>query len=64
MTVRHPLRGLLGGLITGLGIALMLVFLGVAVLGTWTVVGLVVGFGLLGLLFALAWPPRRVAPPR
>jgi len=64
MTVRHPLRGLLGGLILGLGIALALVFLGVAVLGTWTVIGFVVVFGLIGLVYALAWPAKRVAPPR
>ena len=62
MTIRHPFRGLFGGLILGLGVALMLVFLGVAVLGTWTVIGLVLVFGLLGLLFALVTPPKRAAP--
>lgn len=59
MTIRHPVRGLLGGLILGLGVALLLVFLGIAVLGTWTVIGFVVGFGLIGLVFALVVPPKR-----
>lgn len=64
MTIRHPVRGLLGGLILGLGVALLLVFLGIAVLGTWTVIGFVVGFGLIGLVFALVMPPKRPEPPR
>lgn len=64
MTIRHPVRGLLGGLILGLGVALLLIFLGIAVLGTWTVIGFVVGFGLIGLVFALAGPSKQVRPPQ
>lgn len=64
MTMRHPIRGLIGGLILGLGVALLLVFLGIAVLGTWTVIGVVLGFGLIGLVFALVWPAKQVRPPQ
>ena len=64
MTKRHPFRGLIGGLIFGLGLGLILVFLSVAVIGTWSLVASVVAFGLIGLLLALIWPPRQVPPPQ
>ncbi len=64
MTIRHPFRGLIGGLIFGLGLVMMLIFLSIAVLGNWTFIGFMVGFGLIGLLIALLWPPRREPPPQ
>lgn len=64
MTVRHPFRGLIGGLLFGLGLAFIFVFLGQAVLGVWTVIGSVVAFGLIGLIISLVWSPKRVTPPR
>ncbi|MCC6618060.1 MAG: hypothetical protein IT341_03360 [Chloroflexi bacterium] len=62
MTVRHPIRGLFGGLVLGLGAGMLAVFLGAAVLGTWTVLGLILVFGLIGLLYALVMPPKRSGP--
>lgn len=62
MTTRHPFRGLIGGLIFGFGLALILVFLAIAVIGEWTVIASVVAFGLIGLLLALIWPPKKVPP--
>lgn len=56
MTHRHPLRGLIGGFLLGLGLALILVFLGLPVFGVYTVIILVVVFTLLGLLLAYLLP--------
>lgn len=55
---RHPLRGLFGGLLLGLGLALILVLTGSAVLGENTVIVGLVAFGIIGLLFAYAAPAR------
>ncbi|HEY6608485.1 MAG TPA: hypothetical protein VI277_04745 [Candidatus Limnocylindria bacterium] len=62
MTVRHPIRGLFGGLIFGFGLAFILIFLSVAILGTWTVIGFTVAFGLIGLVVSLVWPPKQETP--
>jgi len=60
MTVRrHPLRGLFGGFLLGLGLALVLVFAGIPILGTWTVIGVVAAFTVLGILLAYALPARQ-----
>jgi hypothetical protein len=64
VTKRHPFRGLIGGLIFGFGLALILVFLSIAVIGTWTVIASIVAFGLIGLVLALVWPPKQVSPPQ
>lgn len=67
MIVRHPIRGLLGGLLLGIGLALVMVQLAFVPLGEWTVIVVVVAFTVLGLLFALLVPARAVpadaAPP-
>jgi hypothetical protein len=64
VTKRHPFRGLIGGLIFGFGLALILVFLSIAVIGTWTVIASIVAFGLIGLVLALVWPPKQVSGPQ
>lgn len=59
MTVRrHPIRGLLGGLLLGIGIALVLMLTGTALLGEYTVIATVLLFAVVGLGVALAWPAR------
>jgi hypothetical protein len=56
---RHPFRGLFGGLLLGIGLALVLVQLGAAPLGTITVVIIVGLCAVLGVTAAYALPPRR-----
>lgn len=59
MTVRrHPIRGLIGGLVLGIGIALILMLTSLPVFGEATVIVAIVAGGLLGLLVAMAWPAR------
>jgi hypothetical protein len=52
------IRGLLGGLLLGVGLALMLVMLGIAPFGTLTVVVIVVLFTLAGIALARVLPAR------
>jgi hypothetical protein len=56
---RHPLRGLFGGFLLGLGLALVLVFAGLPVLGSWTVIVVVAAFTVLGVLLAYVLPARQ-----
>lgn len=58
MIRRHPVRGLFGGLLLGIGIALVLTQLSVAPLGTLTVVVVVALFTVLGLIASWALSPR------
>jgi hypothetical protein len=60
MLRRHPIRGLLGGLLLGVGLALMLVMLGIAPLGNLTVVVIVVLFTMAGIGLAWVLPARPV----
>lgn len=61
---RHPVRGALGGLLIGIGLALLVVMLGLAPLGELTVVVIVVAFVAIGLVLSWVLPPRegRVQP--
>jgi membrane protein implicated in regulation of membrane protease activity len=63
MIIRHPLRGALGGLLLGFGLAWLLVQLNFVPVGNLTVVVLLLASVLLGLLIALAAPPRGTPPP-
>jgi hypothetical protein len=56
--IRHPLRGLFGGLLFGVGLALILVQLGSAPLGTYTFLVIVVLFAVLGTVAAYVLPAR------
>lgn len=59
MTVRrHPIRGLIGGLVLGIGIGLILMLTSLPVFGEATVIIAIVAGGLLGLLVAVALPAR------
>lgn len=60
MTLRHPLRGLFGGLLLGIGLALVLAQLSVAPLGTNTVLIVIALCTALGLILAYALPARPV----
>lgn len=56
---RHPFRGLVGGLLLGLGLALLLLSYAVVPFGSatpWIVIG---GFAVLGALWGLFGPRRR-----
>jgi hypothetical protein len=59
IVIRHPLRGIFGGLLLGIGLALILVQLGFVPIGSATVVVVVLLAVVLGLLVAVAAPPRR-----
>jgi hypothetical protein len=61
MIVRHPVRGLLGGLLLGIGLALVMVQLGFVPFAEWTVLVVIVAGVLLGLAFALVMPAPAVA---
>jgi multisubunit Na+/H+ antiporter MnhB subunit len=55
---RHPFRGFFGGLLLGLGVALLMIFVGFAPMGEitpWVVI--VLGI-VIGLLVAFAGPTR------
>jgi membrane protein YdbS with pleckstrin-like domain len=58
MIRRHPLRGLLGGLLIGIGLSILLVIYGAAPLGAWTVIALVVLFMVIGVAAAWLLPAR------
>lgn len=58
MTRRHPIRGLFGGLLLGIGLALVLMQLSVAPIGQLTVVIIVALCTVLGLIAAWALPAR------
>lgn len=61
---RAPIRGLLWGLIGGLGVALILVELAVIALGTLTPIVVIVVVGILGALWGSFGPARGPeAPP-
>jgi len=56
---RHPVRGILAGLLTGIGAALLLVVFSVIALGTLTPYLCMVAGAVAGLLWALVGPTRR-----
>lgn len=58
MIRRHPIRGLFGGLLLGIGLALVLMQLSVAPIGQLTVVIVVTLCTVLGLIAAWALPAR------
>lgn len=58
---RHPIRGLFGGLLLGIGLALMLVQLAVVPLGEATVLAVISVCALIGLSAAWLLPARRTA---
>ena len=58
MIRRHPIRGLLGGVLIGLGLAILLVIYGAAPLGSWTVIVLVLLFAAIGTAAAWVLPAR------
>lgn len=60
---RHPIRGLFGGLLLGIGLALIVVMLGAAPLGTATVLVIIGLCMALGVVIAYALPPRPVRGP-
>ena len=58
MIRRHPLRGLLGGLLIGIGLSILLVIYGAAPLGAWTVIALILLFAVIGVAAAWLLPAR------
>lgn len=58
MIVRHPIRGLLGGLVLGIGLALMMVQMSFTPIGEATVLVVLLVATLLGLLVSLLVPAR------
>ena len=58
MIRRHPIQGLFGGLLLGIGLALVLMQLSVAPIGQLTVLIVVALCAVLGLIAALALPAR------
>jgi len=56
--IRHPFRGLFGGLLLGIGLALVLMQLSVAPLGQVTVLTVVALCTALGTILAYALPAR------
>lgn len=61
MIRRHPFRGLVGGLLLGIGLALVLMQLSIAPLGQVTVLTVIALCTVLGLVASWALPAR---PPR
>jgi hypothetical protein len=59
---RHPVLGIFGGALVGIGVALLLIMFSVAPVADLTVVVVVVFFAILGLLYALLIPPRARVP--
>lgn len=57
-TKRHPIRGLVYGIVLGLGLALVAVGQGLAALGTWPPVILIVVGAVLGPLWATFGPAK------
>ena len=58
MIRRHPIRGLLGGVLIGIGLAILLVIYGAAPLGSWTVIALILLFAVIGVAAAWLLPAR------
>lgn len=58
MIRRHPIRGLLGGLLIGIGLSILLVIYGAAPLGAWTVIAVVLLFAVIGVAAAWLLPAR------
>lgn len=58
MIRRHSIRGLFGGLVLGIGLALVLMQLSVAPIGQLTVLIVVTLCTVLGLIAAFALPAR------
>jgi hypothetical protein len=58
MIRRHPIRGLIGGLLIGLGLSILLVIYGAAPLGSWTVIVIVLLFAVIGTAAAWLLPAR------
>jgi len=58
MIRRHPIRGLLGGLLVGLGLSILLVIYGTAPLGPATVLVVVLLFAAIGAAAAWFLPVR------
>lgn len=56
---RHPIIGFFGGLLIGLGVAILLVIYGTAPLGEATVLVLVLLFAAVGAAAAWVLPARR-----
>jgi len=53
---RHPVLGVLGGALIGVGLALLFAMFGVAPIGPASFVAVVVFFGAIGLVYALVMP--------
>ena len=60
MIRRHPIRGLFGGLLLGIGLSLVLMQLSVAPIGQLTVLTVVALCTVLGLVAAWALPARPI----
>lgn len=60
---RHPIRGLLWGLVAGFGLALILVNVAVIALGTLTPWVVTLAVGVLGVLWGLFGPARTKGTP-
>ena len=61
-TKRRPVRGLIWGVILGLGLALIAIGQGMAALGTWPPFLLVVAGIVLGVLWSTLGPAKSAAP--
>ncbi|MEM8708844.1 MAG: hypothetical protein AAGE98_20440 [Actinomycetota bacterium] len=64
-TKRRPIRGLLYGLVLGLGLALLVVGQGIAALGTWPPFLVLIGGTVFGVLWSTMGPakaPKGPAP--
>ena len=56
---RHPVLGILGGALIGLGVALLFAMFGVAPVGPASLVAMVIFFAVIGLIYALVMPEPR-----
>ena len=56
---RYPIRGLLAGLLGGLGVAVLLILNSVITMGTMTPYIIIVVFVILGVLWAMLGPVRQ-----
>ena len=63
VVVRHPIRGLLWGLVLGIGLAFMLVFSTIIVFARIPVVITITVGTLAGLLWSVLGPPRTTKSP-
>ena len=60
MVRRHPVLGAFGGALVGLGIALLFVMFEATPLESWTILGPIGFFAIIGLIYALVLPPPSV----